>query len=152
MSAWNNTTASPNPGTAHNNGSSSATQKGFTLLEVMIAICLLGIALPTLFSSQSQSVALGTTTIFNTQAPLLAQQKLAELASDPQRSTASSGEFGDDFPGFQWKLETEDANLGDSEILRKLENTFQRLTLTVSWGNDHYTYQIQSYEFKDQTP
>ncbi|MDD3815615.1 MAG: prepilin-type N-terminal cleavage/methylation domain-containing protein [Desulfocapsaceae bacterium] len=118
---------------------------GFTLLEVMIAISLLAIALTTLFGSQSQSVSLGGTVKFNTQAPLLAQLKLAEFSTNVERPSSDSGDFGDDFPGYQWKMETEDVTLETSEILSKLADTLQLLTLTISWGNDHYVYQIQSY-------
>ncbi len=122
---------------------------GFTLLEVMIAISLLAIALTTLFGSQSQSVSLGSTTKFNTQAPLLAQLKLAEFTKTTERPTSDSGDFGDKFPGYQWKIETEDANLEASEILSKLEDTLQRLTLTISWGDNHYVYEIKSYLLKN---
>jgi general secretion pathway protein I len=122
---------------------------GFTLLEVMVAISLLAIALTTLFGSQSQSVSLGSTTKFNTQAPLLAQLKLAEITGTTERLTSDSGDFGDKFPGYQWKIETEDANLETSKILSKLENTLQRLTLTVSWGDNRYVYKVQSYLLKN---
>ncbi len=118
---------------------------GFTLLEVMIAISLLAIALTTLFGSQSQSVSLGGTVKFNTQAPLLAQLKLAEISTSAENPSSDSGDFGDQFPGYQWRIEAEDANLETSEILSKLTDTLQRLTLTVSWGDDHYVYQVQSY-------
>jgi general secretion pathway protein I len=142
MSVWNKNYFSFVPGFVHTHG-------GFTLLEVMIAISLLAISLTTLFGSQSQSVSLGSTTKFNTQAPFLAQQKLAEYTRTPDRPTSDSGDFGDKFPGYQWKIEAEDANLEASKILSKLEDTFQRVTLTVSWGDSHYVYQVQSYLFKD---
>lgn len=125
---------------------------GFTLLEVMVAICLLAIALTTLFGSQSQSVSLGATAMFNTQAPLLAQMKLAEFSKDLARPTSDSGDFADDFPGYQWKMVAEDAIMEKSKLLSKLENTLQRITLTVSWDNDRYSYQIQSYLLKEPAP
>ncbi len=125
---------------------------GFTLLEVMIAISLLAISLTTLFGSQSQSVSLGLVSKFNTQAPLLAQLKLAEFAISADLPSSDSGDFGDDFPGFQWKMETHDAILEGSKILSELEDRLQVLTLTVSWGNDHYSYQLQSYLLKNPVP
>lgn len=142
MSVWSKNYFSFVPGFVHRHG-------GFTLLEVMIAISLLAISLTTLFGSQSQSVSLGSTTKFNTQAPFLAQQKLAEYTRTIDRPTSDSGDFGDKFPGYQWKIEAEDANLETSKILSKLEDTFQRVTLTVSWGDNHYVYQVQSYLFKN---
>lgn len=124
---------------------------GFTLLEVMIAVSLLAIALPTLFGSQAQSVSLGSTTKFNTQAPLLAQLKLAELTGTTARPVSDSGDFGDEFPGFQWQVETEEVSMEASTVLGKLADTLQRLTLTVSWGEASYSYQVQSYLFKHPT-
>jgi general secretion pathway protein I len=124
---------------------------GFTLLEVMIAISLLAISLTTLFGSQSQSVSLGLVSKFNTQAPLLAQLKLAEFATAADLPSSDSGDFGDDFPGFQWKMETNDVILETSKILSDLEGGLQVLTLTVSWGKD-YSYQLQSYLLKNPVP
>jgi general secretion pathway protein I len=118
----------------------------------MVAISLLAIALTTLFGSQSQSVSLGSTVKFNTQAPLLAQLKLAEFSTSTAIPSADSGDFGDEFPDYQWELETRDANMGTSKILNNLENTLQLLTLTISRGNEHYSYQLQSYLFRDQRP
>lgn len=137
------------PGLAHKHCLSLLGDGGFTLLEVMIAISLLAISLTTLFGSQSQSVSLGSITKFNTQAPLLAQLKLAEFTRTTERPTSDSGDFGDEFPGYQWKMETEDANLEASEILSKLEGTLQRLSLTVSWGDNRYVYEIKSYLLKN---
>lgn len=118
----------------------------------MIAISLLAIALTTLFGSQSQSVSLGGEVQFNTQAPLLAQLKMAELTTGTEGPTSDSGDFGDEFPDYQWKVETEDASLEASTILSKLEGTLQLLTLTVSRDNGRYSYQLQSYLLKDQGP
>lgn len=115
----------------------------------MIAISLLAITLTTLFGSQSQSVSLGGTTKFNTQAPFLAQLKLAEFTRAAEKPISDSGDFGDEFPGYQWQAETKDITIESSKILSKLEDSLQLLTITVSWGNDQYSYQIQSYLLKN---
>ncbi|NIP42655.1 MAG: type II secretion system protein, partial [Gammaproteobacteria bacterium] len=44
------------------------TNKGFTLLEVMIAVALIAIALTTLLGSQSQSVSFANSAKFETMA------------------------------------------------------------------------------------
>jgi general secretion pathway protein I len=122
---------------------------GFTLLEVMIAVAILGIALTSLFGSQSSSVALATETRFNIQAPLLAQMKLAQL--QPAEETISdSGNFGDDLKGFKWEFTVEEALFEGSAILQQLDNTLQHLTLVVSWGDGLYSYQIDSYRRSEQ--
>lgn len=149
ISVWSKNHPSSASGFAHKHCLSFLGDGGFTLLEVMIAVSLLAISLTTLFGSQSQSVSLGSITKFNTQAPLLAQLKLAEFTRTTERPTSDSGDFGDEFPGYQWKMETADANLEASEILSKLEDTLQRLSLTVSWGDNLYVYEIKSYLLKN---
>ena len=118
---------------------------GFTLLEVMIALAILAIALTSLFGSQSSSVALATEARFNIQAPLLAQLQLARLGSTEEIQT-DSGDFGDEFPGFQWKLTVEDAVFPESELLQSLDTKLQHLKLVVSWGDEQYSYQLDSYQ------
>jgi general secretion pathway protein I len=117
---------------------------GFTLLEVMIAVAILAIALTSLFGSQSASVALATETRFNTQAPLLAKMQLAEILSGDE-IFSSEGDFGEDFPGFLWQLQTEEAFFGDSELLQQLEGQIVHLTLIVTWGDELFSYQLDSY-------
>ncbi|MBU1233870.1 MAG: prepilin-type N-terminal cleavage/methylation domain-containing protein [Proteobacteria bacterium] len=121
---------------------------GFTLLEVMIAVAILAISLTSLFGSQSKSVALATETRFNTQAPLLAQMRLTEILSEDE-SIAGEGDFGENFPGFQWTLSVEDATFGESEILQQLDGELQHLTLTVSWGDGVYSYRLDSFQAKN---
>jgi len=122
---------------------------GFTLLEVMIAMAILAIALTSLFGSQSSSVALAAETRFNTQAPLLAQMQLARLHS-AEEIIADSGDFGNEFPGFQWELTVKDALFPESELLQQLDGKLQHLILVVSWGEKLYSYQLDSYQRSSQ--
>ena len=122
---------------------------GFTLLEVMIAVAILAIALTSLFGSQSSSVALATETRFNIQAPLLAQLQLARLHS-AEEIIADSGDFGDEFPGFEWDLTVEDALFPDSELLQQLDSKLQHLILVISWGEELFSYRLDSYRQSSQ--
>ncbi len=122
---------------------------GFTLLEVMIAMAILAIALTSLFGSQSASVALATETRFNIQAPLLARMQLATIRSS-EEVFDDSGDFGEDFPGFQWELTVEDAIFPESEILLELEEKLLHLTLLVTWGEELFSYQVNSYQRSKQ--
>lgn len=119
-------------------------QKGFTLLEVMIAVAILAIALTSLFGSQSASVALATETRFNTHAPLLARMQMAEILSGDEIISAE-GDFGEEFPEFSWKLQTEEAFFGSSEILQQLEGKMVFLSMRITWGENVYTYQLDTY-------
>ncbi|MCE5265167.1 MAG: type II secretion system minor pseudopilin GspI [Deltaproteobacteria bacterium] len=97
--------------------------RGFTLLEVMIAMAILAIALVTVYQSQSQSVSMAGDSRFLTTASLLAQGRMAEIdAADPREIATGSGDFGEAFPDYQWKVE-----IGDTEI-----DILKKVTLTVT--------------------
>ena len=78
---------------------------GFTLLEVMVAMAIIAIALTAVLGSQSQSVSLASEARFNTTASLLARAKMAEMeAMEAEDLAFDSGDFGEDFPGYMWKM------------------------------------------------
>ena len=123
---------------------------GFTLLEVLIAIAIIGITLTTLFSSQSQSLSLALESNFNTTAPMLANLKKAEL-ENMEELFDDDGDFGEEFPGYTFKVELKDIDPGESELLTKLQETLQRVDLTVSLGeSDVYSYQIRFYRKSEE--
>ena len=100
--------------------------RGFTLLEVMIAMAILAITLVALYQSQSQSISMASDSRFLTTASLLAQSRMAEFdAVDPRGVVSANGDFGDDYPGYTWRLE-----VGSVEELPLLK----RFTLTVTQG------------------
>lgn len=97
--------------------------RGFTLLEVMIAMAILAIALVAVYQSQSQSISMSGSSRFLTTASLLAQSRMAEIdAADPREITAGSGDFGEAFPDYQWQVE-----LGETEI-----EMLKKIVLTVT--------------------
>jgi general secretion pathway protein I len=123
---------------------------GFTLLEVMIAMAILAIGLTSLFGSQTSSVALATETRFNVQAPLLARLQLSTLLAPEEGIYADNGDFGDEHPGFKWELTVDDADFQDSELLQKLNDSMQHLILTITWGEELFSYQLDSYQRSEQ--
>ncbi len=119
---------------------------GFTLLEVMVAVAIIAIALTTLFGSQTQSVALAGEARFYTTAPLLAQEKMsALLAAGLADATADSGGFGDDFPGYRWRVEPRSvAGVASPEVAALLRG----VDVVVSWGEpERYRYVLTRFGF-----
>ena len=106
---------------------------GVTLIEVMVAVAILAIAFTAVLKSQAQSVSMVTHARFTTTAAILAQSKMAEMeAADTGNIQAGSGDFGDDFPGYAWKVTVDDTEFDNlrriavtvSNALIKSENSY----------------------------
>jgi len=89
-----------------------AGEKGFTLMEVMVAMAILAIALVSIFQLQSQSISMATDSRFLTTAALLAQSKMVEVETQSTLSNKTeSGDFGPDYPQYAWQLVIDDTQL-----------------------------------------
>jgi general secretion pathway protein I len=119
--------------------------RAFTLLEVMIAISIIAIALVTLLGSQSRSLSHATEAQFNVVAPMLAALKLAEVERKIVVAENSDGDFEEDFPGYSWKMEVEDAVFERPKALASLVPPMQKVELTVLWSGSPYSYSLLYY-------
>jgi general secretion pathway protein I len=116
---------------------------GFTLLEVMVAVAILAIVMVSVYKMHSQSLAMSAEARFYTQAPMLAQSKLAELEISAEGEfTADSGDFEENFPGYSWRVSIDDVV---SEALGEVSNDLKRIEITVSYNNDEFVYHIRTY-------
>jgi general secretion pathway protein I len=119
------------------------TTKGFTLLEVMIAVALIAVALVTLLGSQSQSVSYANSAKFETMAALLAQSKMSEiLIQDAGALSGDSGDFGDDYQGYAWEAKVSDVAIDDLDTISEY---LKQIDLTVTWGV--FSYDLRLYHY-----
>lgn len=78
---------------------------GFTLIEVILALAIVGMSLSILSqgiidSSKTENVAAGYT-----QATLLASRKIAEIETGVQQiNSPSEGDYGNSHPNFRWVI------------------------------------------------
>lgn len=116
----------------------------FTLLEVMVAMAIIAIALTAVLGSQSQSVSLASESKFNTTAAFLAQGKMAEIEiKKPDDLSDDSGDFGEDFPGYNWKLTIRDIGFDKP---KDVSEHLKQIDLSISWGEDAlYEYNLRLY-------
>ncbi|MFH1081083.1 MAG: type II secretion system minor pseudopilin GspI [Pseudomonadota bacterium] len=115
-------------------------KKGFTLLEVMIAMAILAIALVAVFQSQSQSISIAGNARFLTTASLLAQSKMAEMeATDMRNIKSEAGNFGQDFPDYEWQMTVKRM---DIETVKKIE-----LVVTNNRMRLNHTYMLEYFRF-----
>ncbi|MCF8111613.1 MAG: prepilin-type N-terminal cleavage/methylation domain-containing protein [Desulfobacteraceae bacterium] len=86
--------------------------KGFTLLEVLVALSVIAIAMVSILRLQSQTIGLCEAVKFYSTAPFLAQTKIADVLMDSRSYTAgASGDFGREHAGYIWQVEVSESDL-----------------------------------------
>ncbi len=122
---------------------------GFTLLEVMVALSIISIALVSVYKLHTQTIDMFNDIKFYTSAPLLAQSKMAEIeVMDADELSDNSGDFGDDFPGFNWQMTVNEV---ESEALDTFAENLKRIDLTISLNDDQFIYHFRKYQLMIDT-
>jgi type II secretion system protein I len=114
------------------------TRRGFTLIEVLIAMVILSISIVWLIASVNQSVDMALRSKFITTSTLLAQERIADVVSstEPKTTGTTNGDFGEDYQGYKYteKIET-----------TPLEG-YYKYTLTLTWGEKN-AFETEFMEF-----
>ena len=119
---------------------------GFTLLEVMIALAVMAIVLVSVYRMHSQSLTMNTAARFYTLAPLLAQNKMAELEMlSAEGFPEDSGDFGEQYPGYSWRTSLVDVS---SEVLGEVAEDLKQIDLTISYNDNQFLHSLRTYRFQ----
>ncbi|MFH1371103.1 MAG: hypothetical protein ABII09_07455 [Planctomycetota bacterium] len=114
----------------------------FTFIEAAVALAIVSICIVTLLALQTTSINLADTAHQNTEAALLAEQKMAEILAlgYPQPGIDSGAEQ----TGFKWRTEIADVEtpLPQTDI-----KGLRKVTVDVAWnrGNSVKNLRISSY-------
>ena len=84
--------------------------KGFTLIEILAALLLIGLVLPAVMKGISIVSILASDSEHRYEALDLAETKLAEVLLEEswQSSSSQTGRFDDEFEGYQWVMDVSD--------------------------------------------
>jgi type II secretion system protein I len=93
--------------------------RGFTLLEVMIALTLVAIVFVPLLGLRNQNIGQTYYARQSLRAEFLADEKLAKMElEEPQAVGETLGGFGEKYPDFRWVKTVADTPLGKVKEIR----------------------------------
>ena len=136
-------------------------ERGFTLLETVVALAILAIVLVSVYKMQGQTILMQSSATFFAEAPMLANRVLAEFDAEMDLERfrfGESGEFDEPFDGYRWSVSQEEAVWGldeaDKEILQKagiqesaLEKNFFRVEIEIERNEDGQVFRLEAYRF-----
>ena len=109
-------------------------------------MAVLSIVLVSVYRMHSQTLTMNTAARFYTQAPLLAQKKLAEVATSSDGIfNSDSGDFGENYPGYTWQVTTNDVA---SELLGEVADDLKRIEVKVSYANNQFSFNLTTYRLQ----
>jgi type II secretion system protein I len=93
--------------------------RGFTLLEVMIALTLVAIVFVPLLGLRNQNIGQTYYVRQSLRAEFLAGEKLAEMELEERQAAGETlGDFGEKYPDFRWVKTVADTPLGEVKEIR----------------------------------
>ncbi len=126
-------------------------KRGFTLIEVMISISLIGLLFLSLFKMQSSTTKLAAGIKFNTIAPILAKQLINQIEQDVIDWSETSGNFGEEHSGMEWTCDISEISFGNMEITT--EDTSKKILkfdITIVGLSRTHSYRISTWRLADE--
>lgn len=117
-------------------------KKGFTFLEVIVAVAIIAIVFTASLKMVSRALALRSVSRFYSLAPYLASAASGKLEKDGFRSSGMTGDFGDEFTGWSWKAEISKMQ-GDNAFAWM--ETLSKIDITVRYSPDNLDHHLVFY-------
>jgi len=117
--------------------------RGFTLLEIMVAVAIMAIVLVSIYKLHAQTISMNGNARFYTTASLLAQRTIAEIQTFPdRRQRIADGDFGNEFPGYIRQVLIEDVS---AEIFGSAAKDLKKIEATISFNHNEFVYTLRTY-------
>lgn len=120
---------------------SSRTDRGFTLIEAMVAMAIMGLVLVSLSAATSQALRAESKATMQLEAVALAEAKMNEITALPTPGLGGyvnprEGGFDEGFEDFRWRA-----------VVRPLEasNRLYRAAVNVSWDEGSFDLETVIY-------
>jgi len=106
--------------------------RGFTLLEVMISICLIGLVVTAILEFQAKGMDTARETMELTMAIMLGNEKMVEWERGMIPETGGEGDFELDRPDYKWGMSVIDTE----------RQGLKKVSLLIKWGKEGRTREI----------
>jgi prepilin-type N-terminal cleavage/methylation domain-containing protein len=105
--------------------------RGFTLIEVLVTLLLIGIVIPAIMHAITAAMTAGSAARNRNDAAQLAKSQMSLLLAGTrwQTSTSLSGDFSPDWPQYHWQAEIQPWNQDTSGM------GIEQINLTISWAD-----------------
>ncbi len=113
-----------------------SSQKGFTLLEVIIAVAIMGAALAILLGSVNRNLLQASLSKNQSIAQTLAQQKMSEIELDGYPEVGQEEGPFEEFPGFYWFVRVLPYDI------EQLGTEIRIVIVDVTWDEGRKAYQV----------
>lgn len=121
---------------------SDAAAKGFTLIEVVVALAVLAVVLVSVFRMQAANLDAVRHLDFNSRAAMLAQAKIADLdARGFEEDFALEGDFGEDAPGYGWQVTMSER---DDELLGETARRLKIIDIRIDLNHDERVFYLRT--------
>ncbi len=116
--------------------------RGFTLIEMMIALTVLALVVAAVSQTLSQSLALAHRIKEGTTLSLLAQSKMAEIDAAEEITVSNQGRFDGNFSQYAWQVEVRDSSISALKVVT--------VTVMDTLAKKPERFSLSSFQVKDE--